>query len=106
MGFSRCQKVNAYYYFIIRRFYNTKVRGAKTQDIIPFWPYKQYSLSQWLALLHFGTLHFDILDFVTFQFGTMRFSIKKYCLSTVFQKKTRKTFQNYSHFLEKDCTGL
>jgi hypothetical protein len=77
MGFSRCQKVNAYYYFIIRRFYNTKVRGAKTQDIIPFWPYKQYSLSQWLALLRFGTLHFGILDFVPLQFGTMHFGIRK-----------------------------
>jgi hypothetical protein len=53
------------------------VQGAKIQDIIPFWPYKQYSLPQWLALLRFGTLHFAILDFFPLQFGTMHFGIKK-----------------------------
>jgi hypothetical protein len=79
MGFSRFQNVNNHRYFIIRRFYNTKVQGSKIQDIIPFWPYEHYSMLQWLALLHFGTLHFGILVFVPLQFCTMHFGTMHFC---------------------------
>jgi hypothetical protein len=58
MGFSRCQNVNNYQYFIRRRFYNAKVQGAKIRDIIPFWSYEHYSLLKWLALLNYALLHY------------------------------------------------